>query len=135
MRSSLDAALVVSLIAVAKGGPIRSHSTDTSTKSWSGPKSESKLSGDEGSRVLRRAYAWVDPNTDPDTKSAYKFIHHEVNAKGDVGAANVRACRTGIAVLNGGRGGADVPASDRKGVYNHLARHMRDAGEDPPDLK
>jgi len=44
----------------------------------------------------------------------------------------VQASRTGIAVLNGGRGGADIPASDRKGVYDHLARHMRDAGEDRP---
>ncbi len=120
---------------MASGGPIRSHSTDTSTRSWSGSKEERKLSGDDGDRTLRRAYAWADPDADPDTKSAYKFVHHEVKAKGEVGAANVRACRTGIAVLNGGRGGADIPAADRKGVYNHLARHMRDADEDPPDLK
>ena len=120
---------------MAKGGPIRSHSTDTSTGSWSGSKTETKLDADEGARVLRRAYAWADRATDPDTKAAYKFIHHEVSAKGEVGPANMRACRTGIAVLNGGRGGADIPASDRKGVYNHLARHMRDGGEDPPDLK
>ena len=52
-----------------------------------------------------------------------------------MGAANVRACTTGIAVLNGGRGGADIPASDRKGVHDHLARHLRDAGEDPPELQ
>ncbi|MDQ3679485.1 MAG: hypothetical protein M3378_02870 [Actinomycetota bacterium] len=39
----------------------------------------------------------------------------------------------GIAVLNGGRGGADIPAKDRKGI--HLARHMADAGEEPPELK
>ncbi len=120
---------------MAKGGPIRSHSTEVSNRSWSGSKTESKLSGDAGARVLRRAYAWADTDADPDTKSAYKFIHHEVNAKGEVGAANVRACRTGIGVLNGGRGGADIPASDRKGVYNHLARHMSDADEDPPELK
>ena len=120
---------------MAKGGPIRSHSSDTSTRSWAGSKTETNLSGDQGARGLRRAYAWVDRDADPDTKSAYKFIHHEADAKGKAGPANVKACRTGIAVLNGARGGADIPASDRRGVYNHLARHMRDAGEDPPDLK
>lgn len=120
---------------VAKsGGPIRSHSTDTSTKQWSGSKMQTKL-GDAGARELRQAHAWVDPDADPDAKTAYKFVHHEIGGGGKVGAASVRACRTGIAVLNGGRGGADVPASDRKGIYNHLARHMRDAGEDPPELK
>ncbi len=54
---------------------------------------------------------------------------------GDAPARNLRACRTGIAVLNGGRGGADIPAKDRKGIHNHLARHMADAGEEPPELK
>ena len=120
---------------MAKAGPIRSHSTETSTRSWSGSKAETKLGIDEGARLLRKAYPWADPDADADTKAAYKFIHHEVSSDGRVGAANVRACRTGISVLNGARGGADLPASDRKGVYNHLARHMRDAGEDPPDLK
>ena len=120
---------------MAKPGPIRAHGTDTSDSSWSGSKTETRLAGDQGARVLRRAYAWADPDADPDTKAAYKFIHHEVSAKGEVGPANVRACRTGIAVLNGGRGGADIPSSDRKGVHSHLARHLRDAGEDPPDLK
>jgi len=120
---------------MTKGGPIQSHSTEVSSGSWSGPESEAKLSTDAGADVLRLAFAWADPDADPDTKSVYKFIHHEVNAKAEVGAANVQASRSGIAVLNGGRGGADIPASDRKGVYNHPARHMRDAGEDPPELK
>ena len=117
------------------GGPLRSHSTDTSEGSWSGQENETRLSSESGASVLGQAYAWVDPDANPDTKSAYKFIHHEVSAGGEVGAANVRACTTGIAVLNGGRGGADIPASDRKGVHDHLARHLRDAGEDPPELQ
>ncbi len=91
--------------------------------------------GDAGPRVLRRAFAWVDPDADPENKTAYKFIHHEVGAGAEVGPANVRACRLGIGILNGARGGADIPSSDRKGVYNHLARHLRDAGEEPPALK
>lgn len=116
------------------GGPIRSHSTETSTKAWAGPRMESKL-GDAPARALRKAYAWVDPEGNPDAKASYKFIHHEVSAGGEVGPANVKACTSGIGVLNGARGGADVPPTHRKGIYNHLAKHLRDAGEDPPTLK
>ena len=115
-------------------GPIGSHSTETSRGAWSGPSAQKKL-GDAAARVLRRAHAWVDPDGAEDTKGSYKFIHHEVRAGGSVGAANVRACRSGIGVLNGARGGADIPAEDRKRIYNHLARHLRDAGEDPAPLK
>ena len=118
-----------------KGGPIRAHSTPTSTKAWSGPKAESKLPNDADAKTLRKAFAWVDPDGDPETKSAYKFIHHEVGAKGEVGAANVKACVSGIGILNGGRGGASVPDKDRKGIHAHLVRHLRDAGEDAAPLK
>jgi hypothetical protein len=118
---------------MAKGGPIRSHSTETSERPWSGSRAEARL-GDASTRTLRKAFGWVDVDADPTTKSAYKFIHHEV-VKGSVGPANLRACSSGIAVLNGGRGGTDIPKGDRKGVYNHLARHLRDGGKDPPPLK
>ncbi len=91
--------------------------------------------GDALTKVLRQAYAWIDPDGNPDAKQSYKFIHHEVGAGGAVGPANVKACTSGIGVLNGARRGADVPASDRKGIYNHLARHLRDAGDEPPALK
>ena len=119
---------------MAKGGPIRSHSTETSESPWNGSRNEKNL-GDAGESTLRRAYAWVEPEGDPNTKSAYKFIHHEVTKDGTVGPANERAAVNGIAVLNGARGGADIPASDRKGVHNHLGRHLRDAGKEPADLK
>jgi hypothetical protein len=46
----------------------------------------------------------------------------------------VRACINGIAILNGGRGGADVSQRDRQGVYKHLAAHLRDAGRKPAEL-
>jgi hypothetical protein len=118
----------------ATSGPIGSHSTKTSESSWNGTRAESNL-GDAGPATLRRAHAWVDPGGDPRNKGSYKFIHHEVSADGKVGPANVRASISGIGVLNGGRGGADIPESDRKGIYNHLARHLRDAGHEPAKLK
>lgn len=107
---------------------IASHSTATSKGSWDGPAAKKALPNERA--ALRRAFAWVDPDGDPADKSTYKFIHHESG-----GAANVRACQTGIGVLNGGRGGTTIPDADRAGVYRHLAAHLRDAGLEPPALR
>ncbi len=84
-------------------------------------------------KTFRRVFAWVDPDND-DSKTAAKFPHHEVTRAGKIGAANVKACTSGIGILNGGRGGADVSATDRKAIYRHLAAHLEDAGETPPEL-
>ena len=119
---------------MAQATTIRVHHTATSDGPWNGSHAEAELK-EAGPQVLRRAYAWEDPGGDPHNKSSYKFIHHEVDRSGKAGAANVRACISGIAVLNGGRGGADIPASDRKSIYSHLARHLRDAGHEPAPLK
>lgn len=112
-----------------------SHSSATDDSAWDGPANEARLPTDAGVATYRKAYAWVDPDGDPDTKSAYKFIHHNISEDGAVGAANVNACTTGIAVLNGGRGGSAIPDSDRQGVYNHLAKHLTDADMELPELK
>ena len=54
---------------------------------------------------------------------------------GKVGDANIRACVSGIAALNGARGGTNIPDADRKGVYNHSAKHLNSADIEPPPLK
>ena len=115
--------------------PIAPHSTATSEAAWDGPANVAALRNDETAPYYRKAFAWIDPDGSPDTKAAYKFIHHEVGSEGDIGAANFIACSAGIAVLNGGRGGADIPDSDRQGVWNHLARHLRDGDREPPELR
>lgn len=114
---------------------VRSHSTGTSEGSWDGPANEARARSGESLDYYRNIYAWQDSEGDPTTKAAWRFIHHEVNGSGDPGDANIQACRTGIGVLNGGRGGTTIPEADRQGVYNHLARHIRDAGLEPPTLK
>ena len=110
------------------------HHTATSEGRWDGPDNESRLKSDADQAYYRQAYAWQDPDGDPETKAAFRFIHHEVGADGAVGAANTRACSTGIAVLNGARGGTKIPAEDRQGVYDHLAAHLKDADKEVPDL-
>jgi hypothetical protein len=113
---------------------IGSHSTATSEGAWDGPGNKARLSNDETGPYYRKAFAWEDPDADPDTKAAYKFIHHEVGGDGAIGAANMTGCSAGIAVLNGGRGGTTIPTEDKQGVWNHLAGHLRDGDREPPPL-
>lgn len=105
------------------------HSASTTDAAWDGPAATRNVAAERA--PLRAIHAWVDPDGDPDAKSSYKFPHHASPG----GPANVRACSAGIAVLNGGRGGALIPDGDRQGVYNHLARHLRDADREPPELR
>lgn len=71
------------------------------------------------------AYAWA-------TDRVGMFLHHEIDG-GEVGAANLTACAAGIARLNEYRG--IVPDADERGVYEHLAGHLRDAGLQPMPFK
>lgn len=111
------------------------HGTATAAGPWDGPANESRIPNDAGRATLRRAYAWADPERDPETKTAYRFIHHDISSDGAVGAASLTASSAGIAVLNGGRGGTTIPEADRQGVWNHLARHLRDGDRESPELR
>lgn len=115
---------------------IGEHDTEVVDRSWDGQSAESSISNDVGEDVLRTYYAWRDEDEDPDTKSAYSFIHHH-SEDGEAGAANLTACQTGIGILNGGRGvdPDEQPwGDDRQGIWDHLAAHIRDADEEPPEL-
>lgn len=120
---------------VIQAGPLARHTTPTDTGEWDGGANQTNLPTEEGdSSDYRQAYAWVDPDGDADTKAAYKFIHHFVTADGDVGDASTVACSAGIAILNGGRSGTNIPDDDVQGVYSHLAGHLSDADLTPPEL-
>lgn len=112
--------------------PYKKTATDSGT--WDGPGTKAEIPNDCGAAMMKQWFAWVDPEGDPDKKGSYKFIHHDC-VDGKPGAANLKACSAGIAVLNGGRGGTTIPDADRQAVYNHLAKHLEDAGKEPPELK
>jgi len=116
-------------------GALKPHSTDVSDSDWDGPRAKANLSNDEDSAYYKKAFAWFNSDGDPNVKSSYKFIHHMVDANGNIGAANINACITGIAILNGARGGTKIPSSDKQGVWNHLAKHIRDADREAPELR
>lgn len=114
---------------------IPKHKTDTVDDPWDGPEMETRVKSGEDYDYYKQIYAWRHPDGDPSVKATYKFIHHMVSKDGTPGAANIRACITGIAVLNGARGGTNIPKGDYQGVYEHLASHLKDADVEPPDLK
>ena len=111
----------------------RVHHTPTTDEEWDGPATETSLREDTPSK-MKQLFAWFDADK-PESKTAHKFPHHEVTRGSRIGAANVRACINGISILNGGRGGADIPKSDRSKIYRHLAAHLKDARREPAELK
>ncbi len=84
----------------------------------------------EGAAQLRRVSAWVDPDGDPEAKQSYKLPHHQPD-----GTCVWRGVAAAMVALLGGRGGVDIPDADRRGVYNHLARHYGLWDKEPPEFK
>lgn len=116
-------------------GAVAAHETATSDSDWDAATQEKKLGDEVTLDAARGMYAWVDEEAAEDDvvpKDACKFPHHEVSDDGTPGAANLTACSAGIGALNGARGGADIPAGDKQGVYDHLAAHLRDGDQEPP---
>lgn len=120
---------VPSTISPAIKRAIPSHETGTVSRTWDTKSTTDALPADARPSQLRTVYAWVDPDGDPEAKSSYRFAHHH----GVDGPANLRACVIGIAALNNGT--VDLPETDVKGIYEHLAAHMRDADREPPELR
>ncbi|MFI6251507.1 head maturation protease, ClpP-related [Streptomyces sp. NPDC051016] len=102
------------------------HHTATADGSWDGGAQEKKLPAPMPLAMAKAMYAWYDPQQVDDgklPKTACKFPHHDVDADGKPGAANLAACRNGLARLDS----ADIPESDRDGVRRHLQAHLDDA--------
>jgi signal peptide peptidase SppA len=113
----------------------KSHSTATVDKPWDGPANKANARSGEKRAYYGRIYGWYDPQGNEGIKESYRFVHHEVAADGTPGAANTNGCSAAIAVLNGGRGGTTIPAADRQGIWEHLAKHLRDASKEVPSLQ
>ncbi len=79
---------------------------------------------------LRLISTWFDSSS-PDIKSSYKLPHHKAMGH----KAVWRGVAAAMAALLGARGGVDIPASDRRGVYNHLKRHYRQYDKPVPEFK
>ena len=116
-------------------GAIGSHSTATSVSAWDGPGNISRLKVGQDANYYQEAYAWLGDEADGASGASYRFDHHEIDGEGNIGAANLRGCHTGIAVLNGAQGGPMIPDDDKVEVWRHLARHLEDADLAPPTIR
>lgn len=115
-------------------GAVAAHKTATSDAPWDGGAQEKKLPSPLTTAQARGAYAWFDDSAVDNgevPKSGCKFLHHEVNADGSAGPANLAACSAAIGALHGARTPTTIPDADKRGVYDHVAAHLRDAGRTP----
>ena len=77
----------------------------------------------------RKAFAWYDAK-DPENFGSYKLPHHDVRDGRLV--VHRRGVIAAAAVLQGARGGVDIPASELPAVKRHIARHYHQWGEKAP---
>lgn len=125
-------------LTVQEMGAVGTHDTATSDGPWDAGVNEKRIEGPLTVAKVRAAYGWYDGAAVEDgelPKSAAKFLHHEINPDGTVGAANLAACSSSIGALHGARGGTSIPEADRRGVYDHVAKHLRDAGREPEPFR
>ena len=116
------------------------HSSPTADRArdwkWDGTDKLDRIIEHGGWNAVANAHAWYDDDADeddpPQLKTAYKLPHHElIDGRLQVVWEGVyRAMNT----MTGGRGGVDLPEDEIADVYDHLARHYEEFGEEPPAL-
>ncbi len=81
---------------------------------------------------FRKGFAWYD-SEDYENYGAYKLPHHDVS--GGQLKTHWRGVAAAMAALLGARGEVDIPDSDKRGVYNHLAKHYEEYEKEPPEFR
>ena len=119
--------------------PYRDQGTADEGESWSAPGLSDFVDGtfadisDAEKRRIAAHYTW-SANIPPENFGDLKLPHHRA-AKSGVGPAVWRGVAAGMAALMGGRGGVDVPESDKRGIYNHLSSHYAQWDKEPPEFR
>ena len=116
--------------------PHRSPTADRDRDwTWDGTDKLDRIIEHGGWDAVATAHAWYeddDEHDPPRKKTAYKLPHHElVDGKLQVVWAGVTAAMN---VVEGGRGGANIPDDELEAVHAHLARHYEEFGEEAPPL-
>tara|TARA_Y100000034_G_C6884969_1_gene406177 strand:+ start:749 stop:2017 length:1269 start_codon:yes stop_codon:yes gene_type:complete len=131
IRGASPSTATIGAKAAGTKAAIPSHLTATTDDAWDAGLMRTRIKG--GAGILRSSHAWYDTEGDPEAKSSYKFLHHHVGKNGKVGAASIRALTIALSSLNARK--VSIPENDRRGVYNHLSRHLREAGRKPSELR
>ncbi|MBW1953565.1 MAG: HK97 family phage prohead protease [Deltaproteobacteria bacterium] len=106
--------------------PYKEYPTEPEDAPWDGPK-EIRQAEVEDLRVI---CAWYD-SENPDIKASYKLPHHRAKGYRVVW----KGVSAAMAALLGARGGVKIPEDDKKGVYNHLAKHYLQFEKEPPEFR
>lgn len=100
----------------------------------------------DGDAAEKRVRAWADAQDEPNAKYRDAHVWYDADAKenftayklliADVVDGRLRAVPRGVfaaaAVMQGSRGGVDLPHKDRDRVKSHLAKYYAKLGETPP---
>lgn len=101
---------------------------DARVRRWAGGPDKDNIDWDK----YRSCHLWYDAEA-PEDFGSYRFLYVDI-IDGEPQVV-FRALAAIIAVLNGARGGTNIPDSDRKGVYREAARQYRRFDEEPPELQ
>lgn len=100
-------------------------------REWDGP-GEVASANVEDLWVMATWVAELDEDEEEHDKGDFKLPHHVAESKHPVVWRGVVAA---MASLMGARGGVDVPEADRRGIYDHLAKHYQEFDEEPPSFE
>jgi hypothetical protein len=103
-------------------------------REWDGAAAEKRVrawagADDEPNQEYSNAHVWYD-NEKKENFTAYKLLIADV-VDGRL-VAVPRAVMAAGAVMQGSRGGVDLPAKDIDRVKSHLAKYYRKMGATPP---
>lgn len=103
--------------------PFKTHPTAALDAPWDGAGELAKAELSD----LKLMCAWT---TDVESKSGYTLAHH----RSDDGHSVVwRGVAAAMSALTSGK--ADVPPEARRAIFDHLAQHYEQFGQEPPDYK
>ncbi len=100
----------------------------------------------DGAAAEKRVRAWADAQDEPNAKYRDAHVWYDADAKenftgykllvADVIDGRLKAVPRGVfaaaAVMQGSRGGVDLPAKDVERVKSHLAKYYAKLDETPP---
>src|ERR1700761_4804644 len=103
-------------------------------REWDGAAAEKRVrrwahAADEPNEKYRDAHVWYD-NDKRDNFTAYKLLIDDV--VDDRLTAVPRAVMAAAAVIQGSRGGVDIPQGDVDHVKSHLAKYYAKMDDTPP---
>jgi len=100
----------------------------------------------DGTAAEKRVRAWADAQDEPNAKYRDAHVWYDADAKENFTAYKLliadvidgrlkavpRAVFAAAAVMQGSRGGVDLPAKDRDRVKSHLAKYYKKLDDTPP---